>query len=146
MTEIETMLIEHACERLVKQFCHGNDFNAIEAMADVFAEDGSFARPLDPTNPTVGRDAIYAMLKARGPRVTRHMMSNILIDVISADEARGVSYVTFITTTDIEKPYPLTPEPKIFTGEYRDHFVRTAAGWKIKSRQGSLSMVMNIPT
>ncbi len=142
MTDNDRLLIERACERLVMQFCHFNDFGELDRMADLFAEDGSFARPLDPTNPTHGRAAILAMLQARGPRLSRHFMSNILIDVISPDEARGVSYVTFLTTTDVDLPRPVAPEPKIFAGEYRDSFVRTADGWKIKSRQGNLTMVM----
>jgi hypothetical protein len=141
MSPIDRDLIERACEKLVKQFAVFNDLGELDRMADLFTEDGTFARPLDPANPTIGRPAILAMLQSRPPRLSRHYMTNILVDVVSENEATGISFVTFLTTTEVDAPRPVVCEPKMFMGEYRDTFVGTTDGWKIKSRQGSLAMI-----
>lgn len=133
----------YACEKLVKQFAQFNDLDQLEKLADLFVEDGSFARPLDPENPIVGRDEILAMMQARPPRLSRHFMTNIVIDILSADEAEGLSYVTFLSTTDVDAPRPTACEPKMFMGEYRDRFVRTEKGWKFKSRRGNMTLILN---
>jgi hypothetical protein len=134
-------LAERACEKLVKQFAVFNDTDQLERVADLFTEDGSFARPLDPINPTIGRSAILSMLQSRPPRLSRHYMTNILVDVVSDTEATGISFVTFLTTTEVDAPRPVVCEPKMYMGEYHDTFVFTVEGWKIKSRKGNLTMI-----
>lgn len=141
MKDEERQSAELACEKIVKQFAVFNDLGELEKLAALFVEDGSFARPLDPENPTIGRAEILAMLQARPPRLSRHIMSNIVIDVLGPDEATGISYVTFLSTTDVDAARPVAAEPKIFVGEYRDNFVRTADGWRLKSRKGNMTLI-----
>lgn len=143
MNDPDRQAIELACEKLIKQFVVFNDLGELDKLAELFTEDGSFARPLDPDNPISGRAEILAMMKARPPRLSRHFMSNILVDVKSADEASAISYVVFLTTTDVDAPRPVACEPTMYMGEYRDTFVRTSAGWRIKSRRGSMTMTLN---
>lgn len=140
----EEIAISYSCEKLVKQFAKFNDLGQLDCLVALFVEDGSFARPLDPDNPIVGRENILAMMKARPPRLSRHFMTNIVIDILSPDEAEGLSYVTFLSTTDVDAPRPAPCEPKMFMGEYRDSFVRTADGWRFKSRQGNMTLVLNV--
>jgi hypothetical protein len=143
MDDLERLSAELACEKIVKQFAVFNDLDELEKLADLFVDDGSFARPLDPENPTVGRAGILAMLEGRPPRLSRHIVTNIVIDVEGPDEARGISYVSFLSTTDVEAPRPVAAEPRLFVGEYRDRFVRTPEGWRLKSRKGSMTIILN---
>ena len=84
-------------------------------------------RPTAPDAPTVGREAILAAFKARPPRVTRHVCSNVVIDVESEDAARGVSAMLLFTGA---------AEPLV--GSFHDRFVLTADGWRFAERRGSL--------
>lgn len=129
--------IERECQRLVLQFAKFNDDWDHEALANLFTEDCTFARPLDPEHPYHGRAAVHAIFRDRKPRLTRHVMTNILIDVISADEAHGNSYVTMISSPETQGP---VPGEGIFFGSFDDVFVRTATGWKFKSRTGNVAL------
>jgi hypothetical protein len=85
--------IEHDCARLIALYANLNDEARWTEVAALYAEDGVMVRPTAPDAPTVGRAAILEAFKARPPRVTRHVCSNVVIDVESEDIARGVSGV-----------------------------------------------------
>jgi len=137
MDDLERLTIERACQRLVLEFARFNDSWDHEALAALFTDDCVFARPLDPDHPYHGRAAVHAIFRDRKARLTRHVMTNILIDVVSADEARGNSYVTMISSPNTEGPQP---GEGIFFGGFDDGFVRTAQGWKFKSRVGHVAL------
>jgi hypothetical protein len=139
MDAIARLLIEEECRKLVLRFAKYNDDWDHEALAALFVEDSTFARPLDPDLPYYGRDRIHAIFRDRKPRLTRHVMTNILIDVVSADEARGSSYVTMLSSPDPDRKWPL-PGEGIFVGTFDDVFVRTEDGWKFKSRGGNVAL------
>ncbi len=139
MDDIQRLLIEQACRRLVLEFAKYNDDWDHQRLADLFVEDCEFARPLDPDLPYYGRDKVHAIFRDRKNRLTRHVMTNILITVVSADEARGNSYVTMLSSPNAEAKWPQEGEG-IFVGAFDDVFVRTEAGWKFKSRYGNVAL------
>jgi hypothetical protein len=141
MNDHDKMLIEWTCEKIVKQFVQYLDANQLDQLGELFTEDASYARPVDPSNVLVGRTAIVDALKRRPPRITRHLMTNVVIEVISEYEAHGVSYCSFTGSTNVNGAAPVMADPKLFLAEFRDTFVRTNSGWKIKSRVGSLPMI-----
>jgi hypothetical protein len=64
-----------------------------------------------------------------------------MIDVVSRNEARGLSYLTMISTTPptgIEAPF-VSAGPLYF-GEFVDRFVLERGEWKIAERRGSIQM------
>lgn len=62
----------------------------MSAAADFFAENGSFARPMAPEKVIQGREAIRAALLTRPQTLlTKHLATNVMIDAVSRDEARG---------------------------------------------------------
>ena len=61
-------------------------------------------------------------------RTTRHVCSNVVITLESADTARGVSAMLLFTGAAA----PLV-------GSFHDRFVRTAEGWRFAERRGSLT-------
>lgn len=127
MTEEERRAAEADCARLIALYANLNDAARWEDVAALYAEDGVMVRPTAPDAPVVGRAAILAAFKARPPRVTRHVCSNVVIDVESADEARGESAMLLFTGA---------AEPLV--GSFHDKFVRTVDGWRFAERRGSL--------
>jgi hypothetical protein len=137
----EAIAIELACAKLVNQFAVYSDLGRHEELAGLFTEDGRYARPTEPANFVEGRSNLLASLKAR-PRdtLTRHLVTNVLIEVTSPTTARGFSYVTqYAGTTD--KPaatHGWRANPSQLVGEYTDDYVLTPDGWKIRQRSGKL--------
>ncbi len=127
LTEDERHAIEADCARLIALYANLNDEARWEEAAALYAPDGLMTRPTAPDAPIVGQDAILAAFRARPPRITRHVCSNVVIDVESADTARGTSAMLLFTGA----PGPLV-------GSFHDRFVRTPQGWRFSERRGTL--------
>lgn len=119
--------IEWDCARLVSLYANLNDAADWAGVAALYAEDGVMTRPTAPDAPIRGREAILAAFLARPARTTRHICSNIVIDVESEDLARGESAMLLFTGA---------AEPLV--GSFHDRFVRTDEGWRFAERRGSL--------
>lgn len=128
MTEHERRAIEADCARLIALYANLNDEARWEEVAALYAEDGLMTRPTAPDAPIVGRAAILAAFQARPPRKTRHVCSNVVIDVEDHASARGTSAMVLFT----EGGAPLA-------GSFHDRFVLTADGWRFAERRGSLA-------
>jgi hypothetical protein len=141
MGNTEIQAIEQACSKLITQFAVFNDLGHYEELANLFTGDGRYARPTDPDNFAEGRAAILAAFESR-PRdkLTRHLITNILVDVTGPASASGFCYVTQYSGSTA------TPAAKFghqanaaqLVGEYTDEFVLTASGWKFRQRSGKL--------
>jgi len=127
VTDDERRAIEADCARLIALYANLNDAACWDEVAALYAEQGVMTRPTAPDAPIVGRDAILAAFRSRPPRTTRHVCSNVVIEVDSADEARGTSAMLLFTGA----PAPLV-------GSFHDRFVRTAEGWRFAARHGTL--------
>ncbi len=114
----------------------------MSAAADFFAENASFARPMARAQVLQGREVIRAALRTRPKTLlTKHLATNVMIDVVSRDTARGLSYLTMISTTppgDAAAPY-FSAGP-VYFGEFQDLFVREGSEWKFLARRGSIQM------
>ena len=146
MTQIpsvaERIEIERACERIVYAYSRALDLGDMSAAADFFAEKGSMARPMAPQQIIEGRETIRTALLSRPKTLlTKHLATNVMIDVVSREEARGLSYLTMISTTppgDAVAPY-VSAGP-VYFGEFKDRFVREHGVWKFLERLGSIQM------
>lgn len=142
LSAAERIEIERVCERIVYAYSRALDLGDMRGAADFFAENGSFARPMAPEKIIQGREAIRAALLTRPKTLlTKHLATNVMIDVVSRDEAHGLSYLTMISTTppgDAAAPY-ISAGP-IYFGEITDRFVREGKEWKILERRGSIQM------
>jgi hypothetical protein len=136
------MGIERACERLIHDYVRALDLGEMSLAADCFAEQGSFARPMAPTQVIQGRENIRAALLTRPKSLlTKHLASNVMIDVVSGDAATGLSYLTMISTTPApDAVAPFVSAGPIYFGEFRDRFVRVGGEWKFLERRGSIQM------
>jgi len=100
------------------------------------------ARPMAPDQVIEGRETIRASLLTR-PKglLTKHLATNVMIDVESRDTARGISYLTMIATTPAgEAKPPYVSQGPIYFGEFKDRFVRENGVWKFLERRGSIQM------
>lgn len=128
MTEDQRRAIEADCARLIALYANLNDEARWEDVAALYTDDGLMTRPTAPAAPIVGRAAILAAFQARPPRKTRHVCSNVVIDVEDHASARGTSAMVLFT----EGGVPLA-------GSFHDRFVLTADGWRFAERRGSLA-------
>ena len=141
MNAAEIQAIEFACTKLVNQFAVYSDAAHYDELAALFTDDGRYARPTDPANFISGHADLLTSFKARPKdKLTRHLVTNVVIDVTSPTTAKGPSYVTqYAGSTDQPAAtHGWRANPAQLVGEYSDDYVLTAAGWKIRQRSGRL--------
>ena len=139
MTDEERQRIEWACTRLINLYTLLNDANDWAGVAALYAPDGSMARPSAPDQPIKGRDAILAAFLSRPARAARHIVSNIVVDVVSETEASAYSVLTlFQGLPNPDGGLPLRDPKGPLVGFYKDKLVKTAEGWRFAERIGGL--------
>ena len=133
MDLIEQLNIERACEKLSIDYARHVDFGEYDAVADLFTVDAL----LDAGTPLEGRENIRRGLFKRSPRLrSRHILTNISIEVLDSDSARGISYLSLyrhigeesLTSDIVEFDSPAA------VGHYSDEFRRESDVWRISSR------------
>ncbi len=139
MTPIDTMLAEHACEKLIKTYAALLDACQWDDVAQLYVVDGRMSRPTAPDDYVAGREAILASFTARPPRISRHVCINIRVDVISAEAATAVSQILlFVAEPGEEGGLPAQSPLPPMVGTYHDKLTLTPQGWRFVERRGSL--------
>ncbi len=139
LTDLERLVAEQACTRLVNAYALASDRSDYRTLADMYAEDGVFARPTVPDKLIEGREAIYQGFLARPPMTIRHVMANVVIDVQSASEATGESYIVMFRGPPGEGWQLPAMNPVALVGQFKDSFVKRDGKWLFKARMGSLA-------
>jgi uncharacterized protein (TIGR02246 family) len=119
-----------AIRETIASYAHHADSGRFEELADLFAPDGVLEVRGEP--PIAGREAIRAFLTGVGVSladasdvpIIRHHVSNVTIELIGPDEARGACYFLAITEHGLDH-----------WGRYRDHFVRVDGRWLFEHRR-----------
>ena len=125
-----------ACKDLVMAYAYYRDRGDAQGVAEVFSEDAVF-NILGQT--FTGRDAIRQRIEdAKDGPVYRHLMSTVHVEQIDTSTAWGVSYVTVFQSASGE--LPLSSNQFMATGEYKDQFKKTSAGWKIARRDFQITI------
>jgi 3-phenylpropionate/cinnamic acid dioxygenase small subunit len=139
VTDIETMLAEHACAKLITQYAALLDAGRWDDVAALYVADGRMSRPTAPDDFIEGRDAILASFTARPPRISRHVCINIQVNVLHDDQATVTSQILLFTADAAEDGgLPVQSAAPPMVGTYADRLVRTDAGWRFAERRGSL--------
>lgn len=142
MDLIEQLNIERACEKLSIDYARHVDFAEYDSVADLFTVDAL----LDAGTPLEGRESIRKAMFKRSPKLrSRHILTNISIEVIDDSLAKGISYLSLyrhigeesLTKDVIELDGPAA------IGHYIDEFHRVTGVWQIHSRV--LSMTFQNP-
>ena len=136
MDATQRHLIEVECKRLALLYAKYSDNGDHAALASLFAEDAVYVRPFEEEHPVCGRERIHAMFRDRPPILVRHLVTNVLIDVIDEHHAVGSSYLTVLSSSGGLQP----PQPSaaLFVGDCEDEFVATESGWKFAKRAGKV--------
>lgn len=130
----ERQTIEVECLHLIATFYHHVDNFEDEQLTALFAPDAVFIRR---QNKFHGQADILAAHAARPrDRITRHVSTNIVVDVIDGHHATGRSYCLIYAYPELPKAGEMLPmpAPREF-GEWHDEFILTDAGWKFARRQ-----------
>lgn len=138
MDDAERRGIEADCARLINHYVNCNDAQDWAATAALYTDDAVFRRPSG-GDAIVGREAILASFLARPPRAQRHVIANIVVDVVGPGEATAFSAIVLYqgdVTTDGTLPVQAANSPLI--GWFRDRIVKTAEGWRFAERRGGL--------
>ena len=140
MDDLTRLAIERECGRLPLLFAKYADNSDHAALAALFTEDCEFARPFQPDYPFYGRAAVQAVFRDRPPILVRHIVTNVLVDVLSEDEAKGTNYLAMLSSH--KSVTPPQEAGGLYVGGFDDHYVRTEDGWKFKSRYGAVALHM----
>lgn len=138
MDAVARLLIEHECARLPLLFARYADEGDHAALAELFAEDCEFARPFQPDHPFYGRNRVQAIFRDRPPILVRHIVTNVLVEVLSESEARGTNYLTMLSSHASAEP----PQEAggLYVGAFEDHYLKIGEAWKFKSRYGMVAL------
>jgi hypothetical protein len=115
-------------QQLYSRYAIGVDSGNADMFAGVFTPDATFELP---TRTVQGRQQLAEIARPgddRGPTNVSHVAVNIVIEP-SPDGATGTSYFLRVKLGESGKPSTLTGG-----GVYRDTFVKTSEGWRIKKR------------
>ncbi len=134
MNKSDIREIEAACTQLSIAYARHIDFGAYDAFVDLFTEDAilELGFKLD------GRDAIRTSMSKRSSRLrSRHILTNIFIEVENAEQATGISYLTLYRHMGDEslQADPIEFQTPAAVGHYADEFRLTEQGWRIAHRR-----------
>ena len=143
VNEIERLIAERACERLIIEYSRRVDFGEAARIADLFTQDATW-EGVDLL--LTGREEIREWFSRRQGlqrRVSRHICTNIAVDLLSPTAARSLSYLVNErhdrAEGDLAMPAP-GDVPK-FVGECHDTFRLTDEGWRFTRRKVELAFV-----
>ncbi len=139
LTSIERAAIAWECERLIHLYAMLNDAGDFGAMADMFTDDGVFARPSQGDVLIRGKAAILKAYAGRPARFTRHLITSVVVTVQDDSNASAHSYLSLHTGQPGEG-FPRPAEPNYLIGDFKDRFVRYGGVWKFSERLGSLAL------
>ena len=135
MTEVETERVRRECEHVFLQIARLTDHGPHDAIAQFFTDGGEFDR-----DGTVvrGRAALLDLYAKRpASLMTCHLVSNIMVRLLSDDHATCHAYATVFRFRSADGSKPAPPVscdgPECVT-EYEDQMVRTDSGWKVSKR------------
>jgi uncharacterized protein (TIGR02246 family) len=134
--EISRLYAERACERLMYQYARFVDSGHASGIADLFTEDGTWTgadgRGM---NGQAEVRAAFAGREALTRRLSRHVITNVLIDVQSPDEATGIAYlINYRHDRRGDEPEgPASTRHPKFVGDYHLRFRRVDGEWRIQT-------------
>jgi hypothetical protein len=143
MDALSRLQAERDCERLIVEYCRRVDFGHAGQIADLFCADGQWEGvDLHLTDREQIREW-FVNREGVTRRVSRHVCTNIAIDVVSEQEAESVCYMINYRHDrregDLSLPVPV--EVPKFIGELHDRFRREPDGWRFASRRVTVSFV-----
>ncbi|AIV37651.1 MULTISPECIES: nuclear transport factor 2 family protein [unclassified Streptomyces] len=133
MSPTERLLAERACERLIVDLVHRLDLGDPGSAADLFTVDGVWEWPGGDRR-VEGREALRTYFGSRpADRLSRRLMTNILVTVDSATTATATSYLTTYRV-DGHVEGMVAPRLPANVGHYEDTFRKVGGEWLLAAR------------
>lgn len=131
MDEAARLAAERACTALVHEWARALDFGDQDHFLELFEADGRLVYGAAHE----GLDALARFVGARPrDRVTRHLITNVFVDVLAPDRARGICYLTlFAGLRETPRAVPPAPAPAA-VGHFEDRFQQRDGCWRFASR------------
>ena len=132
MTDEERRAIEQDCHRLVVAFhIYTDDYDHQKVLA-LFTDDAIVEHCV--VGVLRGKGELAAYFDAKdNTSIFQHVTTNVLIDVIDENHARGSSYWTTYISPATALPAKMAGPTSV--GRNDDTFIRTPAGWKFETRR-----------
>ncbi|WP_108124218.1 nuclear transport factor 2 family protein [Saccharospirillum mangrovi] len=146
LSELDRCLIHRAVEALIIRTGKTIDSKQFQALDQCFHAEGRLYRPTTP-EPLIGPAAIAASYEQNpAQRLNRHLVSNLSVDIESANDVRAHCYVTLYSSDDGELVDGVFGAPlhRCLVGEFHDRCVNTDAGWRILERRASFTLKMPV--
>lgn len=144
MNDLERLLAERACERLMVDYARAVDSGRASAIADLFTVDGVWTG--DDGRAFDGQDAIRAAFvrrQARTARVSRHVITNVSVDI--ADDATANGHALLINyrhdRSEGTGDGPIAARQPKFVGDYHLTFAAPGGTWRIRSLRFELAFL-----
>ena len=130
---MDGLLAERACERLIIDFIRRLDLGDPGSAAELFTVDGVWEWP-QAGRRIEGREALRTYFGSRpADRLSRRMMTNILVTMDSATTATATSYLATYRV-DGYTGGMLPPRLPANVGHYEDRFQRVDGVWLLATR------------
>lgn len=146
---IQKLLMEAACKKRVLNVIRATDDQRYEDMAQGFTESALLFRPTAPNEPIQGRQAIYeAYAKRPATRLTRHICSNFMVNILSPERARVICYAQVYgadKSQDLGDHFGPPSDGKMMIGEFEDLCVLENGEWLIAERHARFTMHVAAP-
>jgi hypothetical protein len=110
-------------QNLYARYNHAHDGSNRKLLESVFSEDGEF---FNNGKPVKGREMIPATAVAKDRPIVRHVATSITVEPTPGG-AKGTSYVVLVNAQ-------ASPAGIMLAGFYEDVLVKTAQGWRFKTR------------
>ncbi len=134
---IERLLAQQACRDLVLRAAACADAGDAQALSQLFAEDAVLVRPN--AQPLQGRAAILGAYAQRpADRITRHLVTNTLVELGEPGRAQARSYVLLWSGAEGDPAGPAgrPAQARQMVGEFDDEFSCDAESrWQIARRE-----------
>ena len=132
-SQVERMLAERACERIIVDFVQRLDLGEPGSVAELFTSDGVWYWPFGDRR-IEGREALRAYFASRpADRLSRRLMTNILVTVESEATARAISYLTTFRVDGYSGGMVESRLPSN-VGHYEDVFRKVDGAWLLAGR------------
>lgn len=132
MSDLNALLAERACTRLMLEYCECVDTRQFDRLVSLFARDGVLNRT--DTGEIKGRAAIGEFFDKLTTDPLIHAASNLLVTVTGPHSAEAVSYVTvYRSYRENATGLPKLEAPYV-VAKYVDNFVVEDGEWKIGFR------------
>jgi uncharacterized protein (TIGR02246 family) len=138
------LLAERACERLVLEYARLVDSGHAADVADLFTADGEWVGA--DGGGMHGQQEIRAAFTARQAvtrRQSRHVMTNVIVDVAGPDTATGIAYLINFrhdAAGDVAAHPAPADHPK-YVGDYHLTFRRIDGRWYIATLRFDLAFL-----